>query len=240
MSINHQFDNENNSHISLSDLQKMVQYIKNEILGRLWQNYLRYVDYMRIKSLLDTLREPDDQNIPGFVWIKRKTSLDYLTSIQELCYDRRYEYKKLSRLFDWKRVLDVGCKYGDMSLYTNWNYTGIDVDSIVIEEAKKIWRGEFLVWDFLEYNEEKRFDLVVMSHILEHYKLDYCFKLLDKWFIYADKILVSIPSRFDRKKWHQQEWNSRESFEEFFSERYSLVRLQDTEEFSFNYVFEKK
>jgi hypothetical protein len=53
-------------------------------------------------------------------------------------------------------------------------------------------------------------------------------------------IFVSIPQWFERKKWHKQSWDSRESFENLFNNDYSLNRLKETEVFSFNYFFMKK
>ncbi len=234
------FDDNNPSTIPEEDLQSLYNFVEDNILKKNNQPYLKYTDWMTIKALLDVLKFEDDQGQPWFVWIKRKTSLDYLTSIQEKCYDRRYEYKKISSLFDRKKTLDVGCKYWDMSLYINWEYTWLDINKDAIDEAEKIGRWKFIVGDFLTYNIDDKFDIVILSHILEHYEFNDCLSFLEKAFNYADSIFVSIPQWFERKKWHKQTWNSRESFEKLFWNVYNVERLETTEVFSHNYLFTKK
>lgn len=234
------FDENSPSKIAQEDLFKLVQYVQNEILEKIGQPYLKYVDRMRIKILFDTLKLQDEQWVPWFLGIKRKTSLDYLTSIQEKCYDRRYEYKKMAPYFKAKRVLDVGCKYWDFSLYVEWSYTGIDIDKVALEEAEKIWRGDFIYWNFFDFPIGQKYDIVCLSHILEHYKKDDCLQMLEKAFQHSEKCFVSIPQWFTRGKWHQQDWDSRKEFEQMISKHYSYKRLPDTEVFSFNYLLTKK
>lgn len=234
------FDDENKSNIPPEDLSTLRDYIKDNILKKNNQQFLKYSDWMTIKSLIDVLKFEDDQWQPWFIWIKRKTSLDYLTSIQEKCYDRRYEYKKMSHIFDNKKVLDVWCKYWDMSLYVNWDYTWLDINKEAIQEAERIGKWRFIVGDFLKFITEENFDIISLSHILEHYEYKECISFLEKAFLHTKTIFVSIPQRFERKKWHKQTWESRESFEKLFWNDYILTRLIDTEVFSFNYLITKK
>ena len=137
------FDDENKSNIPPEDLSMLRDYIQENILRKNNQQFLKYSDWMTIKSLIDILKFEDDQWQPWFIGIKRKTSLDYLTSIQEKCYDRRYEYKKISHIFDNKKILDVWCKYWDMSLYVNWDYTWLDINKEAIQEAERIGKWKF-------------------------------------------------------------------------------------------------
>lgn len=234
------FDENSLSKITQNDLSNLVQYVKNEILEKHEQPYLKYVDRMRIKVLFDTLKLQDEQWVPWFLGIRRKTSLDYLTSIQEKCYDRRYEYKKMAPYFKGKKVLDVWCKYWDFSLYVQWDYIGIDIDRVALEEAEKIGKGEFIYANFFDFPTDQKYDIVCLSHILEHYKGNDCLKMLEKSFLHADICFVSIPQWFIKAKWHQQDWNNREEFEQMISESYSYERLPDTEIFSFNYLLKKK
>lgn len=234
------FDEDSPSIISEEELSKMAKYVKHEILDKHEQSHLKYVDRMRIKALFDTLKLQDEQGVPWFLWIKRKTSLDYLTSIQEKCYDRRYEYKKMAPYFDGLNVLDVGCKYGDFSLYVQWKYTGIDIDKVALEEAERLWRWTFILWDFLDFPTNHKYDIVCLSHILEHYKRDDCLKILKKALEHSNKCFISIPQRFIKAKWHQQDWNSREEFEKLIQEYFSYNRLPETEIFSFNYLLTRK
>jgi len=55
------FDENSLSKITQNDLSNLVQYVKNEILEKHEQPYLKYVDRMRIKVLFDTLKLQDEQ-----------------------------------------------------------------------------------------------------------------------------------------------------------------------------------
>gem|GEM_PF-6571096 len=55
------FDENSPSKIAQEDLFKLVQYVQNEILEKIGQPYLKYVDRMRIKILFDTLKLQDEQ-----------------------------------------------------------------------------------------------------------------------------------------------------------------------------------
>ena len=136
--------------------------------------------------------------------------------------------------------LDVWCKYWDMSLYVNWDYTWLDINKEAIEEAERIGKWKFIVGDFLQFITEEIFDIISLSHILEHYEYEKCISFLEKAFLHTETVFVSIPQRFERKKGHKQTWDSRESFEKLFSNNYTLTRLIDTEVFSFNYLLTRK
>lgn len=225
---------------SQEDFLGLQTYIRTEFLDKYHQKFWKYEDWMETKAYLDILRDPSDHEMPGFIGIKRNTSLDYLTSIQEKCYDRRYEYKKLTPYFSGKSVLDIGCKHGDMSLYVGWKYVGLDTGPHYIEEANRVGIGEFINIDFFNYSTKETFDIVVFSHILEHYDFKRNLEFIKRWFLFANTLLISIPQWFDKNHKHIQAWESREEFENMFGNIYNIQRIKETEEFSFNYLFTKK
>jgi SAM-dependent methyltransferase len=73
-------------------------------------------------------------------------------------------------------VLDLGCKYGEISFTTAAKakkVVGIDFDEAAIEKAKTLYKKanlSFEVGDALVYlkNNSEKFDVLILSHILEH------------------------------------------------------------------------
>lgn len=69
-------------------------------------------------------------------------------------------------------ILDVGCGFGDMggefikNNYPHIKYTGVDINSELIEEGKKIYPNlDLRCLDIIEDNFEERFDLVCENGI---------------------------------------------------------------------------
>ena len=72
-----------------------------------------------------------------------------------------------------KSVLDLGCYRGD--LLSNFSEKiekdGIDIDAPSIEIAKqRLPEASFFCQDLEKFNTGKKYDLIVMLHVLEHLK----------------------------------------------------------------------
>lgn len=100
-------------------------------------------------------------------------------------------------------VLDLGCKYGEISYALAGKakkVVGIDYDDAAIARAKALHRKENLFFEtgdallFLRNNNEK-FNVLILSHILEH--IDDPEKLLMDFKSHVDHIYVEVPD-FDK------------------------------------------
>ena len=97
--------------------------------------------------------------------------------------------------------LDVGC--GPGSLLTalrgpNFFSVGIDVHLPTIEAAKRqALHDEYVTGDFLKYSFSRRFDVVVLSHVIEHFPRDIAMDVLRKAESLAARIVyVETPHGF--------------------------------------------
>ena len=68
------------------------------------------------------------------------------------------------------RVLDVGCASGSLlrsTMVRELDYTGIDISSVAIEEARRLSpEGKFLVAQLQDYNPETTYDAIIFSEVL--------------------------------------------------------------------------
>ncbi len=70
-----------------------------------------------------------------------------------------------------KKILDIGCGFGDLNAYLgakgyDYIYCGIDMVEDLLNEGKKIYPGrKFLLGDFLEYEFQETFDYAIASGI---------------------------------------------------------------------------
>ena len=100
-------------------------------------------------------------------------------------------------------VLDLGCKYGEISYFISEKarkVIGIDFDENAINVAKKKFQREnleFVTGDALQFlnNIENQFDVLILSHILEH--LDDPFDFLNKFKSHFKFIYIELPD-FDK------------------------------------------
>lgn len=100
-------------------------------------------------------------------------------------------------------VIDLGCKYGEISYYISYKakkVIGIDFDKVAIEKAQSIHQNNnlsFKVGDALVFlnNSKEKFDVVILSHILEH--IDKPEELLMHLKEYVSYLYVEVPD-FDK------------------------------------------
>lgn len=89
-------------------------------------------------------------------------------------------YEVLTSQYDFtnKKVLDIGCGFGELNLYiTNrvgegaYTYKGIDVSESVLDEAKKHFSGtsiSFVHGEFLDYPFTEEFDYGILAGALNY------------------------------------------------------------------------
>lgn len=99
-----------------------------------------------------------------------------------------------------KRVLEIGCGYGPLAnaiaTAKNVDYVGIDISKKNIEKAQSRFKRNnltFIHGDALKADFDEKFDIVVMSNVLEH--INDRVKLLQmiKSTINPSKIIIRIP-----------------------------------------------
>lgn len=98
-------------------------------------------------------------------------------------------------------VLEVGCAYGHVAnaiAKKAKHVTAIDIRSEAIEKAKQHFKRNnlsFLSNDFFDFADEEKFDIVILSNVLEHINERQSF--LKKAAALGEKLLIRVPS-FDR------------------------------------------
>ena len=99
-----------------------------------------------------------------------------------------------------KTVIDVGCSSGINTMFISKlckEVVGIDHNSNYINYAKKYYAGKNIkfiesdVFDYLNKNKKKRFDIAVCSHIIEH--LNYPKSFLKKLGKCVKFIYIEVP-----------------------------------------------
>lgn len=139
-------------------------------------------------------------------WIFDRLSMEMSFSHygQEAHPFRRHAIAFLKRHLEPQHtVLDLGCKTGFMSqaiAAMTARVVGVDHDAAAIREAHATWKRanlEFLHTDALEYlnGTQQRFDVLILSHILEH--LDEPENFLRSFKDHFAHIYIELPD-FDR------------------------------------------
>lgn len=112
---------------------------------------------------------------------------------------------------DVKSALEIGCgsgiypiRYKD--LFTQIQYTGIDISPSAIEFCKKKSDFEFICGDLLKMNLEKKYDLVFSQSVIDHvYDIDlFITKIAKATKKYA--YVSSYRGYFPELKKHKMEW----------------------------------
>jgi hypothetical protein len=104
--------------------------------------------------------------------------------IQFLCPAPKRHLQSLILKLGLKTGLDIGCGEGSplTSLRgSNFTSTGIDIDAKSIEHARlRELHDEYLLGDFMTMKLERAFDVVVLSHVIEHFDRDTGWRVLQR------------------------------------------------------------
>jgi SAM-dependent methyltransferase len=88
-------------------------------------------------------------------------------------------------------ILDVGCGYGDKMELLNRigfnNILGVDINRKIVKKDLEKGLNVMHVDDFWNCMADKQFDLIIMSHIVEHFNWSDLIDFLDK---YLDKLRI--------------------------------------------------
>lgn len=115
------------------------------------------------------------------------------------------DYKKLSIL-----DLGIGDAYIEELLskrIIKYKYSGIDISETSIDKAKQIYKGEFILSDVLNVEQQfvdKKFDVILAIELLEHISVSKIFSLYRQIYTLLNsngKFILSIPinERLDRQ-----------------------------------------
>ncbi len=122
-------------------------------------------------------------------------------------------------VFQCATVLDIGCGIGHLRPFIDADYTGIDISSVAIEEAKERFPGnerqwpntEFICADAETWTPDRKLDAVVLNEFL--YYTNDPLKTLRKWAGYVKLgglLVVSIQHRHDLNlRWWLANFNLR-------------------------------
>lgn len=86
----------------------------------------------------------------------------------------RYETLLKGFELQGKKILDIGCGFGDANIHlkslgVDYNYTGIDLVDVLVAKGKEIYAQDtninFVVGDFLSYQFNEEFDIIIASGI---------------------------------------------------------------------------
>jgi len=113
---------------------------------------------------------------------------------------RHYSHSYLHHVFkkynlDKRKVLDIGCQYGQFHIHFSDESVGVDVDEYAIKFAKSI--GLNVINTNIEKGlpfKDKTFDVVFCSHVLEHIFSPHLL-LLEIWRVLKDDgiIILYVP-----------------------------------------------
>ena len=104
--------------------------------------------------------------------------------VQTLCPAPKRHLQSLIRKHGLKTGLDIGC--GEGSPLTSlrgphFASTGIDIDTKSIEQARsRELHDEYILGDFMTMKLERAFDVVVLSHVIEHFDRDTGWRVLQR------------------------------------------------------------
>ena len=133
--------------------------------------------------------------------MSRASRIPYNSFVQMLCPSPRRHLQRLVLDHGLKTGLDIGC--GETSILTSlrcddFRSTGIDVFQGMIESAeKRNLHDEYIHGDFRKVQLDYKFDVVVLSHLIEHFTKEDGFAVLDRVEALADCLVyIETPRGF--------------------------------------------
>lgn len=121
--------------------------------------------------------------------------------IQTLCPAPKRHLQGLILRHGLKTGLDIGC--GEGSPLTalrglGFKSTGIDIDAKSIEQARaKDVHDEYMLGDFMTMDLQATFDVIVLSHVIEHFDRDTGWRVLQRLEQLGARLLyVETPNGF--------------------------------------------
>lgn len=155
------------------------------------------------------------------------------------------------KAFQGKSILDLGCGVGSVSLYlahSGYDVTGIDISINAINAARKAQKNlniknvKFILGDVSKKKFNKKFDVVILSEVIEHIKDDSAllrnvYKILNK----NGLMIITTPSKsaplyrlgvlgnFDRRVGHLRRYN-RTELVELISKSVFVVNVFESKE----------
>lgn len=133
-------------------------------------------------------------------WIMWHLAHDFIYRSEQNLTDDAADDFLVDKIRQDARILDLGCGRGFVAkrlLRKTRNILGIDYNAASIAEARGKFPDsgpEFVcadVFEYLEKNAERRFDVVVLSHILEH--LDEPGEFLGRLLAVSDFFYIEVP-----------------------------------------------
>ncbi len=111
-----------------------------------------------------------------------------------------YNFIKIFSLKKEIKILDIGCGYGRY-LYplrdiTNIDILGLDINPEIVEKNRKNGLKCMYTKEFDCIKEKKEYDLLIMSHIIEHFYPDDLLKFLNKYLSYLKTdgyLIIATP-----------------------------------------------
>ena len=159
---------------------------------------LKKLDRKTGYRLLGFIRRLTNINTPEY-WDKKLLS-------KGECW-RDFPYKFLLKFLPKNEkfsLLDIGCALGDGCILLKKEFplaeiSGADFSKVAIEKAKrKTNQVSFFVLDILKQNPPKKYDYIILIHILEHFNNPYL--IVDKCLHFVRKALIiecPYTERFD-------------------------------------------
>lgn len=162
-----------------------------------------------------------------------------------------------------KRILDIGCGVGTLSFYAasyGNSVVGLDISKNAIRIAERTKQKinknleiNFQARDFKNYNAQNKFDLIIISEVLEHLEeeqstLKKIYNMLNKGGI----VFITVPSQnaplfkaglldiFDREVGHLRRYTSKSLSKILLSERFKIVSVLKKEGVLRNLFFTNK
>jgi hypothetical protein len=104
--------------------------------------------------------------------------------VQSVCPAPKRYLQTLILQHGLKTGLDIGCGEGSPLTSirgSSFRSTGIDIDLESVERARQLeLHDDYIVGDFMSLDLKQTFDVIVMSHVIEHFDRDTGWKVLQR------------------------------------------------------------